>query len=612
MNQTISQLPIDYRHFDLGTLPCSLSDRILSPAIYIELVENSYSASLGAFILKSGESNFIPCLSNNHNWIFDGSRIKPLPYDTPAIITEAFHSGNLLELSYPEVIHLVRHGISGIEIVVAPEVTEKANSRSESMRLPGNIAGLNASLYPYQEHGVAWLNERINTVGGAILADEMGLGKTLQIIALFLLSRPSPIKPALIVCPTTLITNWCREIHKFAPELSLQIHRGYDRTGYYKDLMLADIVVTTYDTLANDLTMFCGVSWSYVICDEAQAVKNPDSKRRNAVASLTRDYTIPVTGTPIENSLMDFWSLADLAIPGVLENKDSFAECYPDTEDGAHELSTFSDSIILKRQVKDVADDLPPRTDIDLPIELDAEASKEYEKIRKETIDEYGKAGQLVAVGQLAIYCAHPWLRLRRGDFPDSEDCVELIPREGYSLMTPKMELCIQLLREAVYNQNKVLIFAAYNCCGDLIKKAADHNNIKVSYWNSINGGTPQQDRQSIVDQFSSTDGPSVLVLNPKAAGAGLNITAATVVIHYTQNWNPALEMQASARAHRRGQDKPVTVYRIFYTGTVEETMTERSLWKRELGGVAIPINTRDNQDLEKALMESPVSKKVI
>ena len=606
MNQLLLQLEHDYRLFNKAALPYPLSERLQNPVLYIERKDSRYIASLGAGIRNAGQVQFAPCLSNQHNWVVDSGRIKPLPYDAPKIIYEALSGPDFKDLSYPIVLKLIRDGIEGIEISVAPNVTEKANARSASMSLTTATEGLNATLYSYQEHGVAWLNETLKTIGGAILADEMGLGKTLQIIAILLIDKPSYDSPALIVCPTTLIANWCREIHKFAPSLTLLVHRGNDRTGYYKDLMRSAIVVTTYDTLVNDITMFKGIDWSYVICDEAQAVKNPESKRRIALSALTRRYTIPVTGTPIENSLVDLWSLADLAIPGILGDKETFSALYPDTEEGAQELSTFSDTIILKRQVKDVANDLPKRTDVDIPVELDDTAIKEYERIREETIAKYGVAGKLVAVGQLAIYCAHPWLRIKTPGSPEWEESVELQPDPEHSLITPKMELCLQLLNEATRNQKKILIFAAYNHCGDLIKKAANQRNIRVTYWNAINGSTPQQDRQFIVDKFTSVEGAAVLVLNPKAAGAGLNITAATTVIHYTQNWNPALEMQASARAHRRGQDKPVTIYRLFYQGTVEETMIERSLWKRELGEEAIPISSRENQDLAKALVESP------
>ncbi|MBQ4862675.1 DEAD/DEAH box helicase [Pseudoalteromonas sp. MMG013] len=608
MSTTLSKLKEDYREFDKSTLPYVFSERLQNPVLQINRESDKYVASLGAFIRKSGVSQFVSCLSIHHNWLLDSERIKPLPYDAPEFVLKALVGVNHKDLSYPEVLSLIRNGVEGIEVNLGLSLTETANCRSASMSLSDPIDGLNAKLYPYQEHGVAWLNDALKSIGGAILADEMGLGKTLQIIATMLLNKPSHESPALIVCPTTLVANWCREIHRFSPSMTILVHRGNDRTGYYRDLMRSDIVVTTYDTVVNDISMFKGIDWTYLICDEAQALKNPEAKRRVALSSLPRRYTIPVTGTPIENSLIDLWSLADLAIPGILGTKENFPVLYPDTEEGARELSQYSDTIILKRQVKDVAGDLPLRTDVNIPIELEPSAVKEYERIREETISEYGPAGKLVAVGQLAIYCSHPWLRAKHLKAQNWEDHVELVPNEMHSLMTPKMEVCIQLLREATRNQRKTLIFAAYNHCSELIKKAAEQTtNLNVNYWDTINGSTPQNERQSIVDHFTSIEGPAVLVLNPKAAGAGLNITAATVVIHYTQNWNPALEMQASARAHRRGQVEPVTVYHLFYQGTVEETMVERSLWKRELGEEAIPISTRDEQDLGKALNESPI-----
>lgn len=601
------ELPCDYRQISHSESDYEFSNRILSPVLKIEKCDGKCTARLGANVTKQGKTTFISSLSLNHNWLLDNNRIKPLPYDSPVFIRNALAESNPDDLKYPEILHLKKTGIEGVKIIISPEITETANSRSLSLSLPSGVPGLDAELYPYQEHGVAWLAEAIQSIGGAILADEMGLGKTLQIIALFLLNRPSETQPALIVCPTTLIANWKREIEKFAPSLTILIHRGADRTGFYKDLMRSEVVITTYDTLVNDITIFRGVNWHFLVCDEAQAVKNPDSKRRKALHLLQRIYSIPVTGTPVENTLLDLWSLADLAVPGILDTQQSFSLLYPDTEDGALELNSVTDAIILKRQVQDVADDLPERTDIDIPIEFTASEIQEYERIKSEAIAEYGIAGKLVAVGQLSIYCAHPWLRAKNLLKPDWEDNVELFEDTAHPLFTRKMDLCIQLLKEALLNSKKVLIFATYNYCGKLIQRAAAASKLPDAYWHSINGSTPQNDRQTIVDEFSKFEGPAVLILNPKAAGAGLNITAATIVIHYTQNWNPALEMQASARAHRRGQDQPVTIYRLFYQGTVEETMVERSQWKRELGQAAIPVSTRDKEDLGKALQLSPV-----
>jgi len=607
MNGFVKELDIDYRKFDKDNLPYAFSSSVLSPVLRIESVNGKYSALLGANVKKGNEISFIPCLSQSHNWIKDGERIKPLPYDAPLFLHEAIPDDDINHLKFSTVLTLSREGVVGINVEITPSVFEKANIRSLSMSLNSGIPKLNAKLYGYQVQGVAWINSALESVGGVILADEMGLGKTIQIISILLLKEPTNEKPALIVCTTTLIANWCREITRFAPTLTFLVHRGHNRTGFYKNLMRSQIVITTYDTLINDTSLFHGIDWEFLICDEAQAAKNPESQRRQVLGDIPRRYTIPVTGTPMENTLMDLWSLGDLAIPGMLGDREAFSARYPDTELGATELSDVFDSIILKRQVKDVANDLPERIDIDFPVELEVEGEREYIRIKKEIIAEYGAVGKLVAVGQLALYCAHPWLRIKNREDPNWEDSVELNKRSSCSLLTPKMEVCIELLKEAFMLEKKVLIFAVYNHCGELIKEASIQKALPTAYWNSINGSTPQTDRQKIVDQFSQCDGPAVLVLNPKAAGTGLNITAATVVIHYTQNWNPALEMQASARAHRRGQSLPVTIYRLYYQGTVEETMVERSLWKRELGAMAVPISSRDKKDIEDALKINPL-----
>lgn len=606
MSAKVKDLSLDYREFDTEHLPCSFSNRILSPVLYIDHVGEKYTAQLGANIKKSGRINFVSCLSISHNWILDGERIKPLPYDTPDLVRAALSEENPGDLKFKMVLHLYRKGVEGMQVEITPEVFKKANTRSLGMSLESDIPKLNAKLYKYQEQGVAWMKSALDSIDGVILADEMGLGKTIQIISLLLLKEPDKESPALIVCPATLIANWCREITNFAPALTIIVHRGADRTGYFKDLMRSQIVITTYDTLVNDLALFRGIEWSFLICDEAQAAKNPDSQRRVALGGLDRRYTIPVTGTPMENTLMDLWSLGDLAIPGILGEKDAFSVSFPDSEESAAELSSIIDTFILKRQVIDVANDLPERTDIDFPIELDSSCMDEYVRIMDDVIAEYGVAGKLVAVGQLALYCAHPWLRARNPCEKDWEENVELNQASPGPLFTAKMKVCINLLKEAFLRGKKVLIFAAYNYCGELIKKASGEKVLPEAYWNYINGSTPQSERQTIVDEFSEYTGPAVLILNPKAAGAGLNITAATVVIHFTQNWNPALEMQASARAHRRGQEQPVTVYRLYYQGTVEETMIERSRWKRELGSMAVPINTRDEKDLDDALALKP------
>lgn len=361
------------------------------------------------------------------------------------------------------------------------------------------------------------------------------------------------------------------------------------------------MVITTYDTLSNDISLFRGVDWSYVVCDEAQALKNPEAKRRKAVSRLHRRYTIPVTGTPVENSLVDLWSLSDLAIPGVLGELSEFESSYPDSEDSAIELGYITDSYVLKRRVSDVAQDLPERTDIDVPIAMHESDWATYQQVRDDAISKYGQAGRMVAVGQLAMYCAHPWLVATTASNDGWDENASIVENSS-ALMTPKLQHCLRIVTESFTSNRKVLIFASFNSCSELIQLAAKENELPKAFWGKINGSTPAEERQQLIDEFSNETGAAVLVLNPRAAGAGLNITAATVVIHFTQNWNPALELQASARAHRRGQELPVTIYRLFYEGTVEETMIERSQWKRDMGEAAVPIAIRDNHDLDSAL----------
>ncbi len=509
-------------------------------------------------------------------------------------------------LSFSEAVRLIR--AKGLDLTVEPSASFLQAGRALSEKLEGelDVPGLTATLYPYQARGVHWMRETIAHTGGLILADEMGLGKTLQIIALLLLEPPQESAPALIICPTSLIANWVREFTRFAPSLTVLVHRGSERAGIYRELQKTHVVIATYDTMVNDIAIFSCLEWSWVICDEAQAIKNPDSNRRKAIETIPRRRSIPMTGTPVENSLLDLWSLMDFAIPGLLGSRSEFEQAYPDSVDSAQAVGAITDPVILKRRVVDVAGDLPERIDIDLPLELDGLLVEHYLQVRQETFEKYPVAGALVATLQLQLVCAHPWLRCLHEDDQDVSD-VTVERTAAFPLVTPKMERVVELLKEAFLNGRKVIVFALFNKVGDLIKEAfSGGGNV---YWGAINGATPQEARQPIIDEFSAHTGPGCLVLNPKAAGAGLNITAATVVIHFTPLWNPALEAQASARAHRRGQTQPVTVYRLYYKDTVEEVMIDRSTWKSELASESIPVSSRDADDIKRALEIAPEKK---
>lgn len=603
--EALRNAPKDFR--DLLAAPpagMAISERLIEPCLRISGENGVFGVRLFGAHRVRGVTSMLEAPSMRHNWVADLKTIRPLPYDTPDLVRTLLPARGGGTLSFSQALALVRKDSDAICIVADESVFSPAKTSADKITGLSPVLGLNADLFPYQARGVAWMLSTIRHTGGIILADEMGLGKTIQIISLLLSERPTTSQPALIVCPTSLIANWRKEILRFGPELSILIHRGPERTGVSTGLQRSDVVITTYDTLVNDETIMLGVTWSWLICDEAQAVKNPDSNRRRVAGSIRRLRTVPLTGTPVETSLTDLWSLADLAIPDLLGSREEFQRTYPDDEASARAVSRLTDPIVLRRRVADVAGDLPQRTDIDIPLELGPQLSELYTQVRDETLAKYPVAGAMVAAGQLQLFCAHPWLRGGGAGPDDGNEDAEVTRANDAPLMTPKMERAIAIIREAFENNRKVLLFALYNRCGGLIREASA--GLPSAYWGAINGSTPQEERQAIVDAFSAHDGPGCLVLNPKAAGAGLNITAATIVIHFTQAWNPALEAQASARAHRRGQTQPVQIYRLFYEDTVERVMIDRSTWRRELGNEAVPISTRDEADLRLALSIGP------
>jgi SNF2 family DNA or RNA helicase len=581
-----------------------ISERMGDPVILVEKSQSGYRTSLLGRRKVKGEYLYGSAISLHHNWYIEGDLIRPLPNDTTQTLETVFKGFDLQRLSFPDVLALRRLAQNLVEVELSDDVLTPARTQAAKHTAPDAIPGLHATLFGYQAAGVAWMHDTLSHTGGLILADEMGLGKTIQIISLLLLDPPTEKAPALIICPTSLITNWRREIFNFAPKLSILIHRGVHRAGIYRDLQTAQVVITTYDTAVNDVSIFSAFEWSWLICDEAQAIKNPASGRRMELSMIPRRRCIPMTGTPVENTLLDLWSLADFAIPGLLGSQSVFEAEFPDGEESARALREITEPVILRRLVEDVAGDLPERIDIDLPIDMGSDLAADYERIRVETMEKYPIAGALVATGQLQMFCAHPWLQATASGDPAWEESALVARGNGSALITPKLDRTVALIREAFLNGRKVLVFSVFNRCGDLIREAlAPRPEI---FWGAINGSTPQEDRQSLVDAYAAHQGPACMVLNPRAAGSGLNITAATVVIHYTQVWNPALEAQASARAHRRGQTEPVTIYRLYYEDTVEAVMMERSQWKRELGNEAIPIATRDVSDLRRALSISP------
>lgn len=581
------------------------SNSVLSPVLHIGVSGDGFQCTLLGKRVIRGEARLIKAESLEHNWVEDDGVVRPLPAELPNLMSSTLKLSSGETPSFKKVAEIDRGNYDWIDVEIAPSVWASVESLDNIEIRP--ISGLQADLYPYQSLGVMWMRQTLLLRGGLVLADEMGLGKTLQLIALLLLFKEESPTRALIICPTSLIINWQREIYRFAPNLSVLIHRGANRAGIADRLSGVDIILTTYDTVVQDVLFLQSIPFEWIICDEAQAVKNPDSKRRKALSALKSTFFIPVTGTPVETSLTDLWSLVDLSIPGLLGSRAEFEITYQNDPDSARELTRYVDALILRRRLTDVASDLPERHDISLPVELSPRHALLYEEVRTQALEEFEASGALVASGRLELLTAHPWIL----DYPPGHEFWRSIPPETLKEygegMTPKLDATLRLIQEAFSTDKKILLFARYNRVFPIINALVSGQD--DVYVNQINGGTDANDRQVIVDEFSDHSGPALLVLNPKAAGSGLNITAATVVIHYTQYWNPALDMQASARAHRRGQTQPVTVYRVFYVNTIEEVMLERAANRRELGDTILEEAGVDNPDIERALKLSPLQR---
>lgn len=463
---------------------------------------------------------------------------------------------------------------------------------SEGERLPAGFVG---TLYPYQRDGWRWL-ELVSSQGiGGILADEMGLGKTVQIAALLAAEADANRTPCLVVATGTLLENWRRELAKFAPRASVLVHQGSERTGLPREIRTFNVVVTSYDTLVRDFSLFRTIEWNIVVLDEAQAIKNSETKRSAAAKRIPRRVGIAVTGTPVENRLSDLWSIADFALPGFLGERSAFEKAFANDDHGAEALEPFVSPILLRRKVADVAADLPGRIDIPQALSLTDEQAAAYEEMRRSIVAEYGASATLVSLTRLRMFCAHPSLLDSKADDPVA--------------VSAKYERLCEILEEIIASGEKAIIFTSYNAMSDLL--AEDIGRRFTIPTALIDGRTAFEERQPTVDRFGAVAGSAVLVLNPRAAGTGLNITAANHVIHYNLEWNPAVEDQASARAYRRGQTRPVTVHRLFYADTVEEVIDRRLTLKRSLAGRAVVgIDGADDNlaDIAAALASSPVS----
>lgn len=457
------------------------------------------------------------------------------------------------------------------------------------------IVGLNADLYPYQRDGVAFLELIANEGVGCVLADEMGLGKTLQVIALLLYEKNANRIPSIVIAPATLLENWKRELKLFAPDLKCLVHSGASRVGFYKPFLNYDIVITSYDTAIRDELLLSSLRWNVLALDEAQAIKNPDALRTLAVKRIPRRVSVAITGTPVENSLSDLWSISDFVLPGLLGSINSFKSEFSNQIDHANRLSSIVAPLLLRRKVEDVAKDLPAKIEIPQPILMSNTMAELYEEVRKNTLEEYGPSAGIVAATKLRVLCTHP----RLDNTWPLNPCHEM----------PKYERLIEILTEIFNSNQKAILFTSFQAMVDLLMEDMP-TRWPDGFFQFIDGRISTDLRQDTVDNFFAHKGYGVLFLNPKAAGTGLNITTANHVIHYNPEWNPALTAQASARAYRRKQNRPVTIHYLYFVDSIEEVIMERADFKRELaaGAVIGHEGEVDPSTMLRALEISPLS----
>jgi superfamily II DNA or RNA helicase len=445
---------------------------------------------------------------------------------------------------------------------------EKLQSlRSYQPQVPGT---LQAELRDYQLDGFAWLARLAQWGVGACLADDMGLGKTVQTLAL-LLDRAAK-GPQLVVAPTSVTLNWQAESTRFAPSLNVRV---YQQQRSLANLGPGDLVIVSYGLLQQDSAAFEAEHWSSVVLDEAQAIKNAQTKRSQAVMELKADFRMVATGTPLENHLGELWNLFRFINPGLLGSQESFASRFatPIEQGDAparRALKALIQPFILRRLKSQVLEELPARTEITYKVPLSKEEAHQYEALRQQAVyhlsrldPQAGKSMQVLAeITRLRRFCCHPSLVLPGSTLPGS-----------------KLQAFSAIIEELLENRHKALVFSQFVDHLSIVRAWLDQQGIAYQY---LDGSTPPKERQNRVNAFQAGVG-DIFLISLKAGGSGLNLTEADYVIHLDPWWNPAVEDQASDRAHRMGQQRPVTVYRLVTENSIEEQIVALHGRKRDL-----------------------------
>ena len=443
---------------------------------------------------------------------------------------------------------------------------------------PAMPDGLMAELRDYQREGARWLLRLASWGAGACLADDMGLGKTVQTIACML--GQASRGPCLVVAPATVCANWEREIARFAPKLAVRRLGLFGRAEAVRAMGRGEVLVVGYGLLPNAAAELSSVRWAMAVFDEAQALKNPSTKRASAAREIRADFRLALTGTPIENRIEDLWSIFAVVAPGLLGGFEDFRRRFglaaPGTAAGKA-LRQLVRPFLLRRLKSAVLDELPPRTEQHIVIEPSEEEKAFYELVRRRAVESVDQAP-----GPQKRFLILSWLtRLRLACCSPSladEDLVQR-GRAGVPGASCKVDRLLEVLEELLAGGHKALVFSQFTSFLRLVRKALEREGVSSLY---LDGQTPERVRRERVDSFQQGS-CSVFLLSLKAGGTGINLTAADYVVHLDPWWNPAVEDQASDRAHRMGQRRPVTVYRFVMAGTVEEKIIAMHREKRDL-----------------------------
>ncbi|WP_372796907.1 SNF2-related protein [Pontiella sp.] len=478
--------------------------------------------------------------------------------------------------------------LDGIDIESAPEWMSKADAQNRDAKVEPVDLGpqLENTLRDYQKDGVYWLRFLERSSFAGILADEMGLGKTLQTLTWLSLERENEKAtdaPALIICPTSLVDNWAEEAEKFVPHLRVQKMHGPDRHEYFPTLGNRDLIITSYALIRRDLDEYLQHTFSVVVLDEAQHIKNRTTQNATAVKKVAAHHKLVLTGTPIENSVSDLWSIMDFLMPGYLGSHKAFRENYelpiqnggPEAELAQLRLRRKLHPFLLRRLKKDVAKDLPDKIQRIAHCTLSGDQAKVYKQLaesaKKEItglVDQQGfnksRMQILKILLQLRQTCCH----------------LDLLKLPGISSDFPsaKMELFFELVDEALDAGHRILVFSQFTSMLSIIREELEARELKYCY---LDGTT--KDRQARVKQFNSDKSIPLFLISLKAGGSGLNLTGADMVIHFDPWWNPAVEDQATDRAHRIGQKNTVYSIKLITKGTVEEKVLQMQQKKKSV-----------------------------